>query len=39
MVEKFGKMKLNTPNDLKEMQRNPKAMMQQMSQAIDPRLM
>ena len=39
MVEKFGEMKLNTPNDLKEMQRNPKAMMQKMQQAIDPRLM
>lgn len=30
MVEKFGKMKLNTPNDIKEMTRNPKVMMQQM---------
>lgn len=40
MVEKMGKMNLgNSANDLQAMQRNPKQFMQQMQEAIDPRLM
>ena len=39
MVEKMGKMKLNNQTDMKQLQRNPKQMMQQMSQAIDPKLL
>lgn len=39
MVEQFGKMKLNEKGDIKNLTRNPKQLMQQMSKAIDPKLL